>query len=184
MGKRSPEEKSRKKNATLQPYRPLWQEMVYFSNYYEGKVKSSRPSLRDTRDKRPLGRDPDRSWCHCYVSAKLSWSQAMHPWTERQHTHMLLLMSMDPWAETKKPLHLYGDDTKSCLGTYPTATCPKFHIGWRLGSNFSPCAYNLETSLQFTQHFFSFVFPIIVTDYTNDCFSAKCKIQVPLSNFW
>ena len=24
------------------------------------------------------------------------------PWTERQHTRMLLLISMEPWAETKK----------------------------------------------------------------------------------
>ena len=31
---------------------------------YEGKVKSSWPILRETRVKRPLGRDPDRSWCH------------------------------------------------------------------------------------------------------------------------
>ena len=28
---------------------------------YEGKMKSSRPSLRGTRDKRQLGRDPERS---------------------------------------------------------------------------------------------------------------------------
>ena len=27
-------------------------------------MKSSRPSRRETRDKRPLGRDPGRSWCH------------------------------------------------------------------------------------------------------------------------
>ena len=26
---------------------------------------------RETRDKRPLGRDPDRSWCHCHTSVKI-----------------------------------------------------------------------------------------------------------------
>ena len=44
---------------------------------YEGKVKSYRPSLRETRDKRPL--DPDRGFCYRYTSAKLSWSQLMNP---------------------------------------------------------------------------------------------------------
>ena len=47
----------------------------YIINYslYEGKVKSSRPSLRETSDKRLLGWNPDKSWCHrhtmvsCYV---------------------------------------------------------------------------------------------------------------------
>ena len=43
---------------------------------YEDKVKSSRASLRETRDKRPLDRDPDRSWCHGHSSVKLFWSAA------------------------------------------------------------------------------------------------------------
>ena len=38
----------------------------------EGKVKSSRPSLRETRDKRLLGRDPDKSWYHRDTSVKVS----------------------------------------------------------------------------------------------------------------
>ena len=51
--------------------------------FYEGKVKSSQPSLRETRDNLPLGRDPDRGWCHRHTSvlAKLFWSQFMAPWT-------------------------------------------------------------------------------------------------------
>ena len=75
----------------------------YFT--YEDKVKNSRPSLRETRDKRPLARNPDRSWCHRRTSVKFSWSQPMDPWTELQHTHMLPPMSMEPWAATKKALH-------------------------------------------------------------------------------
>ena len=38
---------------------------------YEGNVKSSRPSLRETWDKRPLGRDPDRSWCDRHTISKI-----------------------------------------------------------------------------------------------------------------
>jgi hypothetical protein len=86
---------------------------------YEGKVKSSQPSLHETRDKWPLGRDPDRSWCHFHTNVKLSWLQPMDPWTERQHTlvccnshlyadaHtcMLLSMLLELWAADKKALH-------------------------------------------------------------------------------
>ena len=38
---------------------------------YEGKLKSSRPSLRETRDKRPLSRDPVRSWCHRHITSMM-----------------------------------------------------------------------------------------------------------------
>ena len=42
---------------------------------YVGKVKSYRFSLRlrETLDKRPLGRDPDRSWCHLHTTVNHSW---------------------------------------------------------------------------------------------------------------
>ena len=53
------------------------QKCYEMSIIYEGKVKSSRPSLRETRDKRPLGRGPDRSWCHSHTSVQLSWSKSM-----------------------------------------------------------------------------------------------------------
>ena len=35
----------------------------------------------ETRDKWPLGRDPDRNWCHHHTSVKLFWSQPMTLWT-------------------------------------------------------------------------------------------------------
>ena len=49
---------------------------------YEGKVKSSQPNFCETRDKRPLGRESERSWCHCHIKSmvKLFWSQPMAPW--------------------------------------------------------------------------------------------------------
>ena len=47
-----------------------------------GKMESSWPSLRETRDKRPLGRDPERSWCHRHTMSMIEpfWSQAMARW--------------------------------------------------------------------------------------------------------
>ena len=71
---------------------------------YEGKVKISRPSLRETRDKRLLGRDLNRSWCHCHTSLKLFLSQSMDPWSKRQHSRMLPSISMEPWAAIKQGL--------------------------------------------------------------------------------
>ena len=50
-------------------------------NMYKDKMKSSQPSLCETRDKWTLCRDPDRSWCHRHTSAKLFWSQPMTSWT-------------------------------------------------------------------------------------------------------
>ena len=55
-------------------------ESVYLRHALRDKLKSSRPSLRETRDNRPLGRYPDRSWCYRQNSVKLSWSKPMDPW--------------------------------------------------------------------------------------------------------
>ena len=75
---------------------------------YEGTVEifSLFYSRSETQDKRPLGREQDRSWCHRHTSVKLSWSQPMNLWTERQHTHTLLPMSMEPWAAAKQSFTL------------------------------------------------------------------------------
>ena len=43
--------------------------MVQYNFVYEDKVKSSRPSLRETQDKCPLGRDLDKSWCHRHTTS-------------------------------------------------------------------------------------------------------------------
>ena len=66
---------------------------------YDGKVKSSQPSLYETRDKRPLGRHPDRSWCHRHTTSmiKLFWSQSI--------LHGMSSSTLDP-------------------GPYPTGACP------------------------------------------------------------
>ena len=50
---------------------------------YEGKVKSFSLAYnrRETREKRPLAKDPDTSWCHLHTSVQLFWSQTMAPRT-------------------------------------------------------------------------------------------------------
>ena len=55
---------------------------MMYNRTYEDKVKSSRRRLHETRDKRPLGRESDRSWCHRNTTStiKLFWSQLMSPW--------------------------------------------------------------------------------------------------------
>ena len=74
---------------------------------YEGKVKS--PNLaynrRETRDKQPLDRDPNRSWCHRHPSVKLFWTQPMAPWTSVAVYECAAAQFMDSWAATKKALH-------------------------------------------------------------------------------
>jgi hypothetical protein len=79
-----------------------------------------------------FGRDPDRSWCHLHTSLKLFWSLPMAPWTSVASYECAATQSMDAWAVIKKASQECGGDTSSCLGPYPTAACPEFHIGCRL----------------------------------------------------
>ena len=72
---------------------------------YEGGLKTSRPSLSETRDKRPLGRDPDRSWCHLHTSLKLFCSQLMAPWISVTAYECAAAQSMDSRTATKKDFH-------------------------------------------------------------------------------
>ena len=56
---------------------------------YEGKMKSSPPTQRETLDKQPLGRDPDRGWCHPHTTSKTKKTIFVRsPWLQghqRQH---------------------------------------------------------------------------------------------------
>ena len=45
------------------------------------KVLDQAYNRYETQDKRPLGRDPERSWCHCHTNVKLFWSQPVAPWS-------------------------------------------------------------------------------------------------------
>ena len=74
---------------------------------YESKMKSFSLAYNEheTRDKRPLGRFLDRSWCQLYTSIKLFWSQPMAPWTSVASYKCAASKFMDPWAAIKKALH-------------------------------------------------------------------------------
>ena len=63
-------ERERKREKTKYNTRARW------------KVKSFRFSVRKTRDKRPLGRDPDWNWSrrHTTTMIKIFWLQPMAPW--------------------------------------------------------------------------------------------------------
>ena len=80
-------------------------------------------------DKLPLGRDPDRSQRHRHSSVKLSWSQPMDPWTERQHTRMLPpILVLFSHIRLSIPIGLFLVDLplkmlKELLPSSITATC-------------------------------------------------------------
>ena len=88
------------------------------ASYGQGEKFSAVYNPGETRDKRPLGRDPDRSWRHRHSSVKLPWSQYMDPLSERQHTRMLPPMFMKPCATTKK-LYTSGAVTPPRLRSLP-----------------------------------------------------------------
>ena len=41
-----------------------WEDSI---RMHDGGLKSSQPSLHETRDKQPLGWKSDRNWCHCHT---------------------------------------------------------------------------------------------------------------------
>ena len=80
----------------LQPFLTL--NIFYFFLEYEGKLQSSSLpyNRRETRDKWPLGRDPDRGLYHLHTRVKLFWSQSMIPWTSAAAYECAAAQSMDP----------------------------------------------------------------------------------------
>ena len=76
------------KNTTITQFiHNLYKSIIYQTEWscvlYKGGLKSFRPSLHETRDKRPLGRKSERSWCHRHTNKsmiKLFWPQPMAPW--------------------------------------------------------------------------------------------------------
>ena len=81
-------------------------------------------------------------WCHHHTSVTLLWSQLMAPGTSEAAYTCTAAESMDSWTVTKRPVLWCGSDTSSCLDPYPMATCPMFHICFRLGRKLSPCPYD------------------------------------------
>ena len=80
----------------------------------------------ETQDMQPLGRDPDRSWCHRHNSIKLFWSQAMAPWTSAaayEYVH---------GAMGCQKKNLYSSVAVPSAHV-PLGRLSKFHISCRLG---------------------------------------------------
>ena len=90
---------------------------------------------RETRDKRPLSRESERSWCHRHTTSviKLFWSQPKAPWTSAVAYECAAAQFMDSWGASKKDLYCCGNDTSSYPGPYPMAVCPELHVGCKLG---------------------------------------------------
>ena len=77
---------------------------------HEGKVKSSRPSLHAIRDKRPLDRDPDRSWCHYHTTSTIKLFLVAvhgHQW---QHTDKVKSSSLAYNQHETQDKHPLGRD--------------------------------------------------------------------------
>ena len=86
---------------------------------------------QETWDKQLLGRDLDRSRCHLHTN--LTLLVAAHGSMDigcsiRVCCHSVL----GSRVAIKEASQECDDDTSSCPGPYPMATCPEFHIGWRL----------------------------------------------------
>ena len=61
--------------------------MCLLALIYEGKLKSRDLAYngRETRDKRPLGRDSDRGWCHLHNTVKIFWSYYILDYIRYKH---------------------------------------------------------------------------------------------------
>jgi len=90
----------------------MFQEIsALYSTRVVWKLSDLAYNRRETRDKQLLGRDPGQE---CAAA-----------------------QSMDSWAAIQKASQECGGDTSSCPGPYPTAACPEFNIGCRLGRELS-----------------------------------------------
>ena len=70
-----------------------WSESLTNSRRERWIVLDLAYNRRETRDKRPLGRDTDRSWYHRHTNVKLFWSLSMAPVSARVSTQRPLVPS-------------------------------------------------------------------------------------------
>ena len=88
---------------------------------YEGKVQSSSLAYnrRESEDRRPLGRDPERSRFHLHIRVNI--------------------FSLSSWPHRVRPGKLFTSVAVTpppvLVPTLKTA-CPEFHVGCRLGRDF------------------------------------------------
>ena len=77
----------------------------------------------ETWNKQPFGRDPDRSWCHCYIGVKIFCSQPLAPWT-----------SAAAYGQVEKLLAKPTTDVKLGIGAGVNATLHKAFLVAAYGS--------------------------------------------------
>ena len=77
---------------------------------------------RETQDKRQLGRDPDRSWCHHHSMINLSWVQPMPSWTTGS---ILIFCRRGPWNNGLWPKKVY-----TSVVVNPVLSSRNFHLAY------------------------------------------------------
>ena len=83
---------------------------------------------RETRDKWPLGRHPDRSWCHLHTILKLFWFAVR----DSMDFGVLVFCRRFPWSHGLRPKKLYTSvEVTPALVRVPTqrSLVPSFHTG-------------------------------------------------------
>ena len=103
--------------------RPVWRSSNAYRTYTRARWKflDLAYNRRKTRDKRPLGRDPDRCWCHCHTSVKHFFFVAAHG------QHMGVLPLSPWWSHGLRPKMLY-----TSVEVTPTPVLVPTQRPWRL----------------------------------------------------
>ena len=102
-----------------------------FISTYEGKVRTSSLAYNrcETRDKRPLGRDPDRSWSHLHTSVKLFLVTAYSSMDINDSIGVYYRSVHGPMCFVQKSFTLVWRWHQFLSDSLPTAACPEFHVG-------------------------------------------------------
>ena len=90
-------------------------------------LKTFRPSLRETRDNRPLDRGSNRSWCHTTSMIKLFWSQSMAIGGSIQARWKVLGLAYNQ-RETQDKLPLSRDPDRSRCHRHTTSMIKLFWL--------------------------------------------------------
>ena len=99
------------------------------------KVLGLAYNWRKSRDKRPLGRNQDKSRCHRYATSTIIFYGS--PQIHVLSGNTLICCLRYPWRYGLRRL-MWGN-TSSCPGPYLMAACSQFHVSCTLGWNFSCC---------------------------------------------
>ena len=93
--------------------RSLWTSNFAFPCSWQG----------ETWDRRPLGRDLDRNWCHCHTSAKHFWSQPMATWKSATAYECAATQSMGISGSVKEFKSVLLQSMWVCCNSVPSPSC-------------------------------------------------------------